>query len=117
MIKVHEVELLSAKTGVGLRCHLTLTLGAERSITIKGCLAFRDRKGKLRFNAPTTKLRNRAGMPYNYRAVLLSPELADELGRQLETKYGHLLRDFESNAGAGVPIGEVQSGLLAELEV
>lgn len=117
MIRIHEVELLSAKTGMGLRCHLTIGLGNERSITIKGCLAFRDRKSVLRFLPPVTRLRNRAGLPYNYKAVLVSPDLGDDLARKLEAQYGHLLHSYEGNAGAGIPVGDVQPGILSELEV
>lgn len=116
MVKVHDAEIISGKSGTGLRCHVTLGLGDDRSVLIKGCLAFRDKRGKLKFSPPVTQLRNRLGQPYNYKAVIMSDGLVNDISASLEKKFGHMLRTFDSSS-VGIPINELAPDLPDEIEI
>lgn len=105
-VRVTDVYALAAPSGRGLRFTLTFVFDEKEEFvhSVKGCLAFRDRKsGKVKFLAPVMYLGTKR---IRYRNNISSPALIRLIEAGLEKNYGQKIQAKPGPLPTGTPINE-----------
>lgn len=84
-----DVEFIQGHSGAGLRFTISLASDADLVWSIEGCLAFRNRKGELRFLPPVIYIGPKR---HRYRNNRVSPKLCAMIEEALEREYGRAIK-------------------------
>jgi hypothetical protein len=96
-IFVTDAEFIQGHSGAGLRFTISLASGADLVWSIEGCLAFRNKKGQMRFLPPVIYIGPKR---HRYRNNRVSPKLCSMIEDALELEYGRAIKR-DDGKGAG----------------